>query len=222
MKDALIIDIETLAAAPEKLKKLMPVFEGKKGTKDPLKIEAQIDEKREAWLEKAALNADTCVIALIGMKWSGGDPFVLRSDTPDGEAGMLRAFWDIINVNLPGHPYDSSLRMWSCLVGHHLDFDIPVLIRRSWCNGIKPDLSRIKPGHGRYWAENILDTETRWCLNVKGESIKLNELALGLGVGQKSGDGSQFGDLWAKDKEAAIRYCMDDVVLTEKCAEMMW
>ncbi len=206
MKDYLVLDIETLAQPLDELTRIMPEFEPPGNVKDPAKIAAAITEKREKWIEKAALDATTGQIAIIGMLTPDG-AVMLRADVMS-EADMLNQFW-----------MTQASDKFNLIVGHNLrNFDMPFIIRRSFMHGIATPLGVI---HKNRLTEKFVDTMELWGAGERNAMISLDTLARALGVGQKTGDGGDFGALWEVDKERAVEYCAHDLELTRKCAERM-
>lgn len=206
MHSYLVLDIETLARPREELDAIMPEFEPPGNIKDPAKIAEAIAKKREKWIADAALDATTGSIAIIGMLRPSGFE-MLRADKTS-EADMLQRFWEV------QHSAEFNI-----VVGHNLrNFDMPFIIRRSFINGIGLPLGVLHKGR---LTEKFVDTMELWGAGERGASISLDNLAKALGVGAKNGDGSQFGEMWAADKDKAVEYCGHDLELTRKCAERM-
>ena len=112
----LIFDIET--APLDGAEEFLEPVEAPANYKDPLKISAYIEEKRQEQLDKCGLDVDLGRVVAIGMQLEGQDVSVI-SGKDVSEANMLRAFWT------------------QAAIGHHLigfnclGFDLPVLFRRS-------------------------------------------------------------------------------------------
>jgi len=219
MKRYLVVDIETLPRPDAELDALAPEFGGRGKTKDLEKIKAQIEEKKASFRDGAGLDAVTGSIALIGLKFDGEKPRVLRCDDA-GEEAILREFWNII-----GNGTD-----YNVLVGFNCKgFDFPFLIRRSWMLGVHPAVRVLRPGDGRYWASNVVDLQEEWVMGDRlyvcrrdKLKISLDSMAKALGTkAQKTGDGSEFAELWATDKPKAIAYCADDCEVEAECYERL-
>lgn len=56
-----------------------------------------------------------------------------------------------------------------------------------------------------------------WSFGTR-DSIKLRDLAKFLGVGEKTGSGADFSGLYESDRNSAIDYLRNDVLLTMRCA----
>lgn len=112
-----VFDIET-APLEDAAEYLVEPIEAPANYKDPEKIAAYIAAKQAEQLAKCALDVDLCRVVAIGW-WAEGEP-ALDLDAVDvnDENGMIADFWDTVRGRQ--------------LVGFNsLDFDLPVLLRRS-------------------------------------------------------------------------------------------
>jgi len=214
-------DIETLAKPAEEIKQFMPQFDEadvKLGNlKDEEKIRAKVEEAKkkheEKFFENAALSAQTARVAIIGT-CNGIE--ALEDESDDAERLLLCNWWSLVNKTLVGSA--------NGFVGYYIkQFDLPFLVRRSWILGV-----RIPPfvwgWKKRGFAEEFIDLHEIWnCASYKNTESTggLDGLCKLLGVKGKSGNGSEFAALWAKDKKAAIEYCRDDVRCVIDCAKQM-
>ena len=82
-------DIETCALPEQDLLGMMPEFEAQGNLKDPVKIAANIEQKRADWFDKAALNAETGRVLAIGVINQHGE-FSIYAD--DDERKTIRQF----------------------------------------------------------------------------------------------------------------------------------
>ena len=205
MPKTIVLDIETAPLPGSELAPLMPEFSAPSTWKDPEKIKAAIETKRAEWLESCALDALTCRVLAIGLLVEG--QFVLISE-PATEAIMLHEFWDICAPSEGNH-----------LVGFNCcQFDLPVLIRRSWKLGVAVPLGIRR---GRYWGDNITDLRDVWQCGDRQAHGSLDTIAKHLGVGQKNGEGKDFARLWHNNRELALRYLQNDLALTAAIAKRM-
>lgn len=165
--------------------------------KDPDKIEA----KKIELLEKAALSPMTGSIALIGY-YDGEETKVL--DARDyGEKRLLEEFWEISCDKLLG---------WNCLM-----FDIPFIIKRSWCYGV----------HIPVWAQtsigrkqSVIDLAQEFAMSRDYESLE--DVMRFFGMKPKNSDNSaKFYELYNNYPIAAIEHCKVDVEATWKIGEKM-
>jgi hypothetical protein len=125
--------------------------------KDPDKIAAKIAEARAeheaSTVGRAALSPATGCVLAIGVASSRGSLCMAVEDSDDhaaAESNLLSGWWERVNA------WRQSGRK---LVGHHLSFDLPFVIRRSWILGVPV------PGWilaGRYRPDIFVDTEERW------------------------------------------------------------
>ena len=203
MTPSIVFDIET-SGLPEadQLETFQPVFEPDARLKDAAKIEASITEKREAWLETAALHAERSRVLCIGMT-SEGQVSILEGD----EKPMLEQVW---------RNFDSSNALW---IGHNIKgFDVPYLARRSYIQGVKVPLGLMD---GRYLSRRFIDTMEVWGAGERGARISLDNLSRALGVGKKSGSGKDFAALYRSNREEALAYLRQDLALAAACAKKM-
>lgn len=194
----IVFDIETGALPLASIEHLMPEFEAPSNYKDPDKIAAYKDERREAWIEKAALSPVTGRVLAIGVYIDDEHRSMISLDD---EAEVIRWFWNLIG--------SSTMLVGFC--SHR--FDLPFLVRRSWALGVDVPAGFV----GRYF-RNSIDLIERWQMGARDETISLDRLAKFLGVGQKTGDGAYFHQLLKMDPVAAEDYLRNDIELTVRCA----
>ena len=208
-------DCETAPLMGDALKKIMPAFDesevGVGNIKDPEKIKAKIEAERlkheEKFYRKAALSATTGRVLCIGGLKADGDEIILEGDEKD----MLTEFWTIWTLTR-----DVSFIGFNCR-----SFDIPFLARRSWVNGVKVPTDLVD---GRYQSGRIIDLMEVWDVGKYGSeagSQSLDMIAKILGVGEKSGSGKDFANLYISDRKAALEYLHNDLMLTMKVGVAM-
>jgi hypothetical protein len=124
----LFFDIET--QANESALKYIEEPSAPSNWKDPVKIAAYVEEKRQEQIEKAALDADYGEIIAIGVKEEQDDIHsVLVGKDVKHEIDLLLWFW----TKYAGHEGQSC--------GYNIiGFDLPYLMRRSFDLGICPAL----------------------------------------------------------------------------------
>ncbi len=154
MDKILVFDIETaadlaaVAALPE------PKAPG--NLKDPVKIAAAIEEKKAEQAAMAALDPDTATITAIGMAVvdvypiGNGMDYVLQGmllgdEETLTEAVLLAKFWAAF-AETGGRAAGYNI----------IGFDLPVILRRSFELGVKPNLAR-PIQMAKYRTEPILD-----------------------------------------------------------------
>ena len=210
--------------------------------KDQAKIDAKISEAREkhkaavanyekeaaeklaeheaAFIERAALNAGTGQVLAIGLLkppdagQTQSLKKILVNEQPaddDHERQLLNTFW--------GMSQEIALTKGQRFVGHNIHgFDLPFLIRRSWLLQVP-----VPDGifNGRYFHENFIDTMKLWACGAYNGFVGLNELASYLGLPGKNGNGADFAGLLKTDRDAAVAYLRQDLILTHKVAERL-
>ncbi len=202
-------DIETGPLPRADVEEYLPEFEKPKNYKDAEKIAEHIAKKEAEWFKKAALAATTGKVLAIGYCTSESDVVILDGD----ESTIITAFWNAVTY------HGAFLQK---LIGFNSNsFDIPFLVRRSWKLGVQVPTTLFRLAHGRvYLNEKCLDLLDYWSFGTR-DSIKLKNMAKFLGVGEKSGSGADFADTYETDKNAAIDYLKNDVLLTLRCAKAL-
>lgn len=203
-----ILDIETIAQPEADIRAKLPPFDADKVPlgvlKDPDKILAKIMEAQanhgNAEVERAALNAETGIVAISGLLT--GDK--AEQYTGD-EADMLH--------NTFGHIL-SALDKGNIISGWNVKgFDLPFLVKRAWLLGVKVPARIFNPARPRYpWSDAIVDLMDVWKAGRYEEKFCSLDYALRhLGLPLKTAKGSEFGAIWANDKAAALAYNFDDL-----------
>lgn len=204
---AIYFDIETSSLSDAQLELVKPVFKAPKGTKDPDKIAEAVRLKEADWKADAALDATTAQILAVGLL-DGNTFTVLEGD----EKTILTQFWSWA---------DQELGLGNMLVGFCIfNFDLPMLARRSFINGIPIPMS-VRRSSYRPWHENFVDIAVAWQCGNRDQTISLDLLARSLGVGRKTGSGADFAKLYQTDKAAALDYLHQDLVLCQSIYERM-
>lgn len=204
--ETLIIDIETGPLPVDQIE--IPPFEPPANIKDPAKIAEREEAYRRKFIEDAALDALTGQVLAIGLMRPGKEPEMLADD----EGPLLVEFvhrLEILN--------------WPVLVGFNIAlFDLPFLFRRCWAQRIWVPVHRYR--RGRYWNDdNVVDLREVWQLGDRQARGSLDAIAKLLRVGQKTGDGKDFGKLLAENPEAAKEYLFNDLRLTDAIyRKLMW
>lgn len=207
MSNRIIIDLETQPRPESELLALMPEFEAPGNYKDPVAIAKAVEAKRQAWLERAALSAETGCIVAVGYITLG-----MFCDNITDEATMLRSLWSTI---------ESAKDKGYQIIGFNIaGFDIPYAIRRSWILGVPVPRGIYK---GRYLNGDVfIDLMEVWCCGNREDRISLKRLAQLLGVGTKNEDNSKdFGKLLLNNRAEAIKHLENDLRLTEAIADRL-
>jgi hypothetical protein len=207
------LDIETIRQPPENLIEIMPDDDAPSNYKDPVKIEAYKAAKREKWLEDAAKHADRGEIALVGIKHGLEYSILTRTPGENGEYALIAEAWRRIRWLL-----DHGV----VIVGFDLlRFDLPFMVRRSWALEIPVPPQIYQDREGPYYSRLFVDLMREWQQGDRSAGISLERLAFHLGVPGKSGDGANFGAIYAEDPGEAAHYLEGDLDCTLACAKRM-
>jgi uncharacterized protein YprB with RNaseH-like and TPR domain len=210
----IIFDIETGPLPRPEL--VIPPFDPSQvklgNIKNPDLIAEKIQKAEENhvtdYIKNAALDALSGQVLCIGYKVPGEKARVLCADA-DGEKEMLVQWWKIV----------AGFERQPRLVGFNTKaFDLPFLYKRSWKHRVTPPYWL---RHGRYWNDLILDLREIWQLGDNRAHGSLAAICRHLNLGEKSGSGADFSDLWLRDREAAIAYALQDVELTQKVHDVL-
>jgi hypothetical protein len=197
--DPVCVDIETVAA-PEVEAMLDPI-RAPANYRDEFKKITYVQDKLAERVATASLEADLCEVVALGTQHVGRDPEVLTRQDHD-EAAMLEWFWESVGLRR--------------FVGHNiLQFDIPVLIRRSQLLGVKHPVVNID----RYRTPHI-DTLQRLSFNGALTLRSLGFYAKRFGVGHDDPiKGSDIPQLVIDGNWQAIHdHCKSDLELTSHLA----
>jgi uncharacterized protein YprB with RNaseH-like and TPR domain len=206
MQNTVFFDIETAGLPAEEILRNAPEFKAAGNLKDPVKIKQSIEDKRQAYVEDAALSAITGRVLVIGVIVGG----VFKALHEEKEKDLLELFWSMAA---------DSKGLTTRMVGFntHL-FDLPFLVRRSWKLRVQiPSGIRC----GRYWTDDQIDLRNVWQLGDRQAEGSLDAISRHFGVGEKNGSGKDFAALWRTDKAAALKYLENDLRLLEKVAATM-
>jgi hypothetical protein len=209
MDDLFCFDIETGPGdAQWQLETFEPEFKPDGRLKDAEKIAADLDGKRDAWVAESPLRAERGEVLAIGYSHDGRAIHILRGKERD----ILRDFIAVLSL---------SKSRENLICGFNiLGFDLPFIRRRCVILGIDfPYYSRMdkwKP-----WRFEIFDAMVDWQAGNRQDSISLDKLARGLGVGKKNGHGAMFHQLLKTDPDAAMDYLTNDVITTWAVCEKL-
>lgn len=212
------MDIETLPASEECREALRTLYEkkkAKKGKKDEINDATDFEQYLLGTSFDGSFGRILCIAYAID-----DDPVECLNGAED-EAGMLKAFWEIVeSISTPsgnGQWADYGIQF----IGHNvMDFDLRFIYQRSIINKVKPpfELSFV-----RYRSYPIYDTMREWTKWSMG-TIGLEHIALALGIPTpKDGiDGSQVFDFYKAGKVKEIcEYCKRDVEATRAVYKRM-
>jgi predicted PolB exonuclease-like 3'-5' exonuclease len=212
----LVFDIETVPLPTDQLQAVMPAFnpeEIKTGNMvDQDKINAKIEKARleqfNRFMRRAALSALTSRIAMLGIKGETGPVEIIAGEETD-IINHFMTFFEMM-VDKGGH--------W---IGFNIaNFDLPFLIRRAWFHRIRIPYGIVR---GRYLTSFFTDLLQLWTGSEYSNQfeVSLDELAQFFGVGTKSADGADFGEILRYKPEAARAYLENDIEITWRVAEAM-
>lgn len=199
-----ICDIETASQSDDQLALVKPEFLPAANLKDPEKIKASVVEKEAAWRDKAALSPLTGQILAVGLLDERWDvPIHILADS---EVQMLDDVWKLWNEG-------------GRFVGFNVkEFDFRFMeIRSRILNVPVPDDLH----DGRYWNRRIVDLQELFCAysrDVSGFSLDAICRACGLGQKPEGVTGKDFARLFETDREGALEYVRNDLLLTSKLA----
>ncbi len=196
-------DIETEGLPEHEL--VLPEFTAPGNYKDSEKIAANIFEQKAKWLERTALSPLSGRILCIGIIVDGAFTCL---DGGGDEKRLLEEFYNEVKT-----PHDRQFVGWNIF-----HFDLPYLQKRAFFHGIKPV---IRHDFNAYRQDKFIDLEHLWNNGNKNEHTALNTVSKFLRVGQKTGEGKDFGALWHDNKPAALEYLKTDCKLLVGIAERM-
>src|ERR1700756_3901576 len=211
-----VLDIETVALPTDKLQAIMPVFDPetvKIGNLGPEKAAEKIEKTRQEqfnrFMRDAALSALTGQVAMIGIRDEAGDTYVYS--LPDEKS--IIADW----LKL----FETEIEHGAHWIGFNIgNFDLPFLMRRAWLHRLRVPYGIIR---GRYLTTHFTDLLQLWTASEYSNrfEVSLNELARFFGVGSKTANGANFGELLRYQPDAAREYLANDLEITWKIAEAM-
>ena len=204
-------DIETEPLPIEQLENLMPEFTAGANLKDPSKIAAAIADKKQDWLDGAALKAITGKIVAITSAIGSGEPLMTVGDEQKLIESIIGSLKCVIDVNTQAYAWN----------GHA--FDLPFLCQRAAVHGIPAFRDLTVNVRGRfYWHESLIDPKLVWSnYSPDHTGTSLKSVSLALGVGEKIGSGKDFAKLLKEKPDEAKSYALTDVNLLRAIANRM-
>lgn len=203
----LCLDIETAGAIrPELLNYLKAKLKPRGNLKDPAKIEADLEAKEQALVEKAALSPRTGRVVAVGIGLRPEPGAVWENqvfvDEVNDEKLLLETVDKLLATVNPLHVYTFNGRK----------FDFPFLMARSMCHGL--ELQYRWPLH--------TDRRHLDLFEVLGREGALAEWMLAiLGKGKPSG-GNEIETFMVEEKWEDIKvHCLEDIVGTEKLVDLL-
>ena len=151
---------------------------------------------------KGALDALTGRIVCVGLLFDDGKTQVEQALLEEDERDLLVKIWGLLK------PTDA-------IVGHNvLEFDLPFIRQRSWIQNIRPSRA---VDLRKFYTVDVIDTMQLWTNWGFKKGVSLDNLAQALGMGQKTGHGTDVAHWWAgREFESIKKYCMEDVRLTHR------
>lgn len=221
----IVPDIVATGMLPE-----MPEFEAAKNLKDPEKIQADLDTKRDKWLKEetaklasaernwmadASISPDLAKVTAIG--YHTDKAFMSFSDD-EGEDAVLEEFWE---------RYQHALSLGYPVIGfNHLSFDLPFLYWRTVKAGMGKMLPPMKAWRGQlqfpgdhYDLCAIAGTRPFKGARKDVRYDSLSTVAKCLGFEQKSKPSGQFFDSWPREEQE--EYLLRDIQLTREIAGVL-
>jgi hypothetical protein len=209
VKAAVVFDIETVPLPVEELLATAPEFKAPANLKDPAKIAAAKEEKRAAYIERAALDWKTAQVVLVGFH-DGREYSSFTGLESDVIGGSLALIGRLLNQG-------------TSVGGHNVKaFDLPMLINRARLLGAPIPDGIMAWYRGRFgWHEGIFDTLEVLSFGRSFEGNGCDDCARAFGLPAKLGSGADFPALWRADRDGAINYnrrdCEIEIQLAQRC-----
>ncbi len=204
-------DIETEGLPFEQVAKLMPEFEAPGNIKDPDKIKAAIEGKKQDWLGGLALKAITGKIVAVTCVLDDSEPLMKTGEEKVLIENTVNMLCDVLHNNDAAYAWNGS------------GFDLPFLCQRAAVYSIPAFAKLTTNVRGRfYWREELIDPKMVWSnYSPDHTGTSLKSVALALGVGEKTGNGKDFAALLKTNPAEAERYALDDVRLLRGIVQRM-
>jgi DNA polymerase elongation subunit (family B) len=195
-------DIETIA--DKTTISSLPEPEANKTLKDPVKIAADIAEKKKKQVAEMGLNPMTSLICCIGWASSEGEPesHLLKDETSASEKELLEQWWEIAK------DFDHFVTF------NGRSFDLRHILLHGMAHGVRPSVNIDK---GRYNRGNHTDLRQVLAGEDKFASGQLDSFARKfLGAGKTEGiDGAKVQEYWDMQLYEDIgKYCENDCRIT--------
>lgn len=214
-----ILDIETLALPEADIRASIPPFDPDKvplgNASKPDTISAIIEKARlchgDDIVAKAALYPEYGQVAISGLMFGAVDA---KQYTQIPETTILHQTWQRLTESLE---HSNIIAGWNIK-----GFDLPFLVKRSWILGVKVPTLIFNPWKPRYpWAESIVDLMEVYTCGVYAKFTSQNAACRALGIEVNEGSGADFGELWNRDKKAALEYNACDLRQASQLAERL-
>jgi hypothetical protein len=204
-------DIETEGLPEADIANLMPEFSAGANLKDPAKIAAAIADKKQDWLDGAALKAITGKIVAVTAAFEDGVPVMRSGDEFELIEGALAELTAAIAQG------------WNAYAWNGHGFDLPFLCQRAAVHNIPAFRKLTVMRGGRfYWNDSFVDPKLVWAnYSPDHTGTSLKSVALALGVGEKIGSGKDFAALLKTNPDEANRYALADITLMRDIVNRM-
>lgn len=210
-------DLETLAQPAEKILAALPPWDEEeaktripKNYKNPEAISGWLEQDRynrdKEVLEKAALNPEHATIAVSGFLDEDG-VYQLGVNEFD-ETRIVKSTITLLDDT-------HTVLVWN------LAFDIRMIVQRAWLLGVPVPRSIYNPLARYPIPERFVCLMEKWGVNRGASYSKLQNVAKALGLEGKTGDGKDFGKLWAEDPVKALEYNAQDLRTLQAVAGRM-
>lgn len=213
----IVIDIESLPCANQsQMAYLLASVKADSRLKDPVKIAADIAEKKEEVVGKTGLDGSFGRILCASVADADGGEIITLSSPAVDEFSVLNGLLDAITSIARD---DSHTAITPVIVGHNIGWDLRFIAQRCVINGV-PINKKFLPFDAKPW--EMADTMTLWA--GSGNKISLDRLCAALGVESPKGeiDGSKIAEYFEAGKLAEIiAYNRADVEATRQCYRLM-
>ena len=201
--DYAVFDIETSPLPEEQLAASMPEFKAAANLKDPEKIKASIEEKKEAYIRDAALSPLTGFVIAAGVRKPNGDLLLAHGGD---EKDTLRKIVSQLN---------GYLQQQIAVGGFNIKgFDLPFIRFRCAVHGI-PTGRFLDRFRGRsYWNDNFVDLMEEVVMGRERSGNGLDAVCKALGIPGKTGNGALFSRIYREAPESALEYLRNDLRAT--------
>jgi hypothetical protein len=207
-----VIDIETAKHEHAEERAALWHFSADKRCTKPESIAESLEKQRTKFVDKAALNPATAAVKMINFSMPDGS---FQMCAGDYEQSNLIEGWGVIQ---------SLIEDGVPIVGFNLDWDMSVLIHRSWDLEIPIPAGVTKEYHGGlYLSRYFIDLLKVSQLGFSHDYISLHNLCVTLGIEGKNGDGADFGAMWdgPENRPKVYEYAENDLVITRRAALKM-
>lgn len=205
----------------------------------------KLEEAREDFVEKAALDARLGFVRMIGWRTvKDGKPFYVYGVFDEEGEGKFGNRGAHVEVNVFAEEggllewflsevYEWIKAEWEADAEYHRiltyygnKFDFPFIIRRAWVCGIRANpthfMEDFEVGKHRFFRQSFIDLDDAWKMSDTGmKTGGLGELARLLGCGEKNDDGARFFEIYREEPKAALDYLENDLNMTWEVAEVM-